>query len=306
MLGAHRLLLEAFETDVRPLLARLRERARRRGRPGRRRSARGGHAERLARERGTAHVESAYERSERRVRIALFVTCIGDTISPEVGRRRPSRCSSGSGTRSVFPAEQTCCGQMHVNSGYRDEALALARRFVEVFGAVRGGRRRRRRRASAWCATSIRLACSARARAERALDRVFELSELLVQPARRRGRRRLVPAPRHLPPDLPLAARDARRRRAAAAARAAVRGLELVELPARRGVLRLRRHVRGQERRHVERDARRQVRARSRRRAPRSAPRVDGSCLLQIGGGLSRRGAPVRTLHLAEILARRR
>jgi L-lactate dehydrogenase complex protein LldE len=30
---------------------------------------------------------------------------------------------------------------------------------------------------------------------------------------------------------------------------------------------------------------------------------VDGSCLLQIGGGLSRRGAPVRTLHLAEILA---
>jgi L-lactate dehydrogenase complex protein LldE len=30
---------------------------------------------------------------------------------------------------------------------------------------------------------------------------------------------------------------------------------------------------------------------------------LDGSCLLQIGGGLSRRGAGVRTLHLAEILA---
>ena len=30
---------------------------------------------------------------------------------------------------------------------------------------------------------------------------------------------------------------------------------------------------------------------------------VDGSCLLQIGGGLSRRGASTRTLHLAEILA---
>jgi len=30
---------------------------------------------------------------------------------------------------------------------------------------------------------------------------------------------------------------------------------------------------------------------------------VDGSCLLQIGGGLSRRGAPARAVHLAEILA---
>ena len=38
------------------------------------------------------------------------------------------------GHEVVFPAEQTCCGQMHVNSGYRSEALTLARRFVEVFG----------------------------------------------------------------------------------------------------------------------------------------------------------------------------
>jgi L-rhamnose isomerase / sugar isomerase len=62
VLGAHRILLEAFETDVRPMLARLREglgvdpdpvEAFRRG----------GHAERLARERGTASVESAYERT---------------------------------------------------------------------------------------------------------------------------------------------------------------------------------------------------------------------------------------------------
>jgi L-lactate dehydrogenase complex protein LldE len=30
---------------------------------------------------------------------------------------------------------------------------------------------------------------------------------------------------------------------------------------------------------------------------------VDGSCLMQIGGGLSRQGAGVRTMHLAEILA---
>ena len=34
-----------------------------------------------------------------------------------------------------FPREQTCCGQMHFNSGYDREAQRLARRFVEVFGS---------------------------------------------------------------------------------------------------------------------------------------------------------------------------
>jgi L-rhamnose isomerase / sugar isomerase len=62
VLGAHRVLMDAFETDVRPMLAQLREglgvdpdpvEAFRRG----------GYAERLARERGTASVESAYERA---------------------------------------------------------------------------------------------------------------------------------------------------------------------------------------------------------------------------------------------------
>jgi L-rhamnose isomerase/sugar isomerase len=62
VLGAHRILLEAFETDVRPLLARLRER---RGVAADPVSAfrEGGFAERLAQERGTASVESAYERA---------------------------------------------------------------------------------------------------------------------------------------------------------------------------------------------------------------------------------------------------
>jgi L-rhamnose isomerase / sugar isomerase len=62
VLGAHRVLMEAFETDVRPLLARLR------GQLGVAPDPveafrRGGHAERLARERGVASVESAYERT---------------------------------------------------------------------------------------------------------------------------------------------------------------------------------------------------------------------------------------------------
>jgi L-rhamnose isomerase / sugar isomerase len=60
VLGAHRVLLDAFETDVRPLLRRLREQ---RGVDPDPVDAfrRGGHAERLAQERGTTSVESAYE-----------------------------------------------------------------------------------------------------------------------------------------------------------------------------------------------------------------------------------------------------
>jgi L-rhamnose isomerase/sugar isomerase len=60
VLGAHRLLLQAYETDVRPLLAQLREEQGLDADPVEA-FRRSGHAERLARERGTASVESAYE-----------------------------------------------------------------------------------------------------------------------------------------------------------------------------------------------------------------------------------------------------
>jgi L-rhamnose isomerase / sugar isomerase len=62
VLGAHRVLLEAFETDVRPLIARLRAEIGVESDPVEA-FRRAGHAERLARERGTAPVESAYEQT---------------------------------------------------------------------------------------------------------------------------------------------------------------------------------------------------------------------------------------------------
>jgi L-rhamnose isomerase/sugar isomerase len=62
VLGAHRVLVEAFETDVRPLLASLRERVGVDPDPVEA-FRRGGYAERLAGERGTSSVESAYERA---------------------------------------------------------------------------------------------------------------------------------------------------------------------------------------------------------------------------------------------------
>jgi L-rhamnose isomerase/sugar isomerase len=62
VLGAHRVLLDAFETDVRPLLARLRDELGLEPDPVEA-FRRSGEAERLARERGTSSVESAYERT---------------------------------------------------------------------------------------------------------------------------------------------------------------------------------------------------------------------------------------------------
>ena len=60
MLGAHRVLLEAFETDVRPLLGGLRAQLGIADDPVAA-FRDGGYGEVLARERGTASVESAYE-----------------------------------------------------------------------------------------------------------------------------------------------------------------------------------------------------------------------------------------------------
>jgi L-rhamnose isomerase / sugar isomerase len=62
VLGAHRVLLAAFETDVRPLLARLRDALGIDPDPVEA-FRRGGYGERLAQERGTTQVESAYERT---------------------------------------------------------------------------------------------------------------------------------------------------------------------------------------------------------------------------------------------------
>ena len=132
VLGAHRLLLAAFETDVRPLLAELRAEQGLEADPGRRVPRRG--ARRASRSRAGHRCRCRARTSRcRRVRVALFVTCIGDTVFPEAGRATV-RVLERLGHEVVFPAEQTCCGQMHVNSGYRGEALGLARRFVEIFG----------------------------------------------------------------------------------------------------------------------------------------------------------------------------
>lgn len=65
-------------------------------------------------------------------RVALFVTCMVDMIYPDVGMAT-AELLERLGVEVVFPYEQTCCGQPAFNAGYRDEARALAQRYLDVF-----------------------------------------------------------------------------------------------------------------------------------------------------------------------------
>ncbi|HEY5254651.1 MAG TPA: (Fe-S)-binding protein [Acidobacteriaceae bacterium] len=66
------------------------------------------------------------------MRVSLFITCYNDTLFPEIGIA-VVRVLERLGHTIDFPYAQTCCGQMHYNTGYQPEALPLVRRFVEVF-----------------------------------------------------------------------------------------------------------------------------------------------------------------------------
>jgi L-lactate dehydrogenase complex protein LldE len=66
------------------------------------------------------------------VRIALFITCLADALYPQVGQATV-RLLERLGHEVVFPPDQTCCGQMHVNTGYQEAALPLVERYAEVF-----------------------------------------------------------------------------------------------------------------------------------------------------------------------------
>src|SRR5881398_3598486 len=66
------------------------------------------------------------------MRVALFITCFNDTLFPETGRTTV-QVLERLGHTVEFRPEQTCCGQMHFNTGYQREAIPLVRRFVRVF-----------------------------------------------------------------------------------------------------------------------------------------------------------------------------
>jgi L-lactate dehydrogenase complex protein LldE len=67
------------------------------------------------------------------LRVSLFITCYNDTLFPETGKA-VVRILERLGHGIDFPIQQTCCGQMHWNTGYHREALPIIRHFVETFG----------------------------------------------------------------------------------------------------------------------------------------------------------------------------
>lgn len=66
------------------------------------------------------------------MKAALFVTCLNDTMFPDTGRATV-RLLERLGVDLEFPAGQTCCGQMHVNTGYRRQATAIMKGFLDAF-----------------------------------------------------------------------------------------------------------------------------------------------------------------------------
>ena len=243
--------------------------------------------------------------TDRPPRVALFVTCLVDTLFPEVGRACVAVLER-LGCEVAFPAAQTCCGQAHVNTGYQRESLPLVRGFVEAFegfDAVVAP--------SGSCVGSVRHqhALIARRfgdddlarRAEAVAARTFELSEFLVDELDVTDVGAAYPHTVTYHPtchslrllgvgDKPLALLRA------------VRGLELVEFPKAEECCGF-----GGTFAVKNADTSTAMLADKMASVLTTGAEVcaasDSSCLMHIGGGLSRLQAGVRTVHLAEILA---
>lgn len=245
------------------------------------------------------------------MRIALFVTCLGDVLFPGVPRATTTLLGR-LGHEVVFPRDQTCCGQMHVNSGYQRDALAVVRHHVEVFERALGaGGCEVVVAPSGSCVGSVRhqhADVARRAgdedlaqRAEAVAARTFELSELLVDvlgvlDVGARYPHRVTYHPTcHSLRMLRVGDRPLRLLRA-------VRDIDLVELPDADqccgfgGTFSLKNADTSAamlaDKLAAVRDTGADV-----------VSAGDSSCLMHIGGGLSRLRSGTRPVHLAEILA---
>ncbi|MDA8196678.1 MAG: (Fe-S)-binding protein [Actinomycetota bacterium] len=66
------------------------------------------------------------------MKIGLMITCINDALYPKTAIA-VVKVLERLGHSVYFPEEQSCCGQMHLNSGYRQEGIELAKRSIEIF-----------------------------------------------------------------------------------------------------------------------------------------------------------------------------
>ncbi|MFZ5851773.1 MAG: (Fe-S)-binding protein [Actinomycetota bacterium] len=238
--------------------------------------------------------------------IGLFLTCFNDTLFPRTGQAVVELLER-LGHDVDFPVAQTCCGQMHFNTGYRADTVPLVRRFVDVFAPYDAvvtpsgscaGMVREYHQTVAEETGDTRLV----ERVAAVAPKVYELSELLVdvlgvEDVGAYFPHRVTYHPTcHSLRMLHVGDRPLRLLRA-------VRGLDLVKLPAAEqccgfgGTFALKNAevstaMLADKLRHVQDTGAEVLTA------------GDNSCLMHIGGGLSRLRSGIRTMHLAEILAR--
>jgi L-lactate dehydrogenase complex protein LldE len=239
------------------------------------------------------------------MRIALFVTCLADGLFPDVGRAT-FRVLKRLGQDVEFPTAQTCCGQMHVNTGYQRLALPMVRSYAAVFTdydavVIPSGS----------CAGSIRHQHELVARrfgdaqlvaaVQKIAAKTYELSELLVDVLK------VTDVGAYFPHRVTFHPTCHSLRMLRVGDRPwqllqAVEGIELVELPDADqccgfgGTFAIK---------NV--DTSTAMLADKMRNIGATGADIctagDSSCLMHIGGGLSRLRAGSRTLHLAQILA---
>ena len=239
------------------------------------------------------------------MRVALFVTCLADTLFPDVGKATV-RLLERLGHQAEFPLAQTCCGQMQVNTGYLRDALPLVRRYAGVFsgyeaivvpsGSCTGSVRHQHAMVARHCGDA-----GLARRAEEVASRTFELSEFLTDVLGLEDVGAYYPHRVTYHPTchslrlLRAGDRPLRLLRHVA-------GLDLVELPDAEvccgfgGTFAIK-----------NADVSTAMLADKMRSVLATRAEVctagDSSCLMHIGGGLSRLNAGTRTVHLAEILA---
>ena len=239
------------------------------------------------------------------MRIAVFSTCLADTLFPDVVKATVTVLER-LGHDVDLPAAQTCCGQMHVNTGYQREAAPLVEHFADVFApydaivAPSGSCTGCVRHQHAGVAERYGPPGLA-ARAREVAAKTYELSELLVdvlgvEDVGAAYPHRVTYHPTcHSLRMLHVGDRPLRLLRH-------VRGLELVDLPDAEQCC-------GFGGTFALKNAATSTAMLADKVGNVLATRAevctagDSSCLMHLGGGLSRLRTGVRTVHLAEILA---
>jgi L-lactate dehydrogenase complex protein LldE len=240
------------------------------------------------------------------MRIGLFVTCLTDTLFPDTGRAVVAVLER-LGHQVAFPAAQSCCGQMHFNTGYRREALPMARGLVAAFAGFEAVVT-----PSASCASMVREyfpvlaeeagdAPLARAAAEFA-SRTWELSVFLADVLGVTDVGAYFPHRVTYHPSC-HSLRMLRVGDAPLRLLRAVRGLDLADLPDAASCCGF-----GGTFAVKNPDVSAAICADKvtaiRQTGAEVVCAADNSCLMHIGGALSRQRSGVATMHLAEILAR--